>query len=67
LTNAFGMDDIDVLRAIVKAICDDKKHNIQSASSSLKSMATDYKEKNKGFSVMLGYADVAESAASWLD
>lgn len=67
LTNAFGMDDIDVLRAIVKAICDDKKHNIQSASNSLKSMATDYKEKNKGFSVMLGYADVAESAASWLD
>lgn len=67
LSDAFGMQDFDVLRAVVKAICDDKKHNISSASSSLKTMATDFKRKGKDFSTMLGYASVAESAAKWLD
>ena len=67
LADAFGMDDIDVLRAIVKAICDDKGYDMSSAFSNLKTMATDYRHKGKDFSLMLGYAAIAESAAKWLD
>ena len=61
------MDSIDVLRAVVKAVCDDKKHDPSSASSALRAMATDLKQKGKDFSVMQGYAAIAEAAAEWLD
>lgn len=65
--DAFNMEDIDVFRAVVKAVCDNKTHDVSSASISLKSMAADYRKKYKDFSTMAGYADVAESAARWLD
>ena len=65
--DAFGIDDIDVFRAVVKAICDDKRHDASSASSSLKLMAMDYKRRGKDFSALAGYAVVADAAAVWLD
>jgi hypothetical protein len=56
-----------VFRAVVKAICDDKRHDASSASSSLKMMAMDYKRRGKDFSALAGYAVVADAAAVWLD
>lgn len=65
--DAFGIADFDVFRAVVKAICDDKRHDASSASSSLKIMAMDYKHRGKDFSTLAGYAAVADAAAAWLD
>ena len=53
--------------AVVKAVSEDKTHDLGSASSSLKSMATDLKKKGQDFSAMLVHADVADEAAQWLD
>lgn len=65
--DAFGIDDIDVFRAVVKAICDAKRHDASSASGSLKMMATDYRHRGKESSVLAGYAVVADAASNWLE
>lgn len=67
LVESFGMDSIDVFRAVIKAVGDDKKHDVSSASSTLKNMSDDYMYKGKDFKSMLSYAKTAESAAAWLD
>ena len=61
------MSGSEVFLAVVKAVSEDKKYDLDSASSSLKSMATDLKKKGQDFSAMLVHADVADEAAQWLD
>lgn len=67
LVDAFGISSGDVFNAVVKAVSADQKHDISSASSSLKDMATDWRHQAKDFSSMSSYAEVAENAAAWLD
>ena len=61
------MSGSEVFLAVVKAVSEDKKYDLSSASISLKSMATDLKKKGQDFSSMLAYADTADEAAQWLD
>ena len=67
LAKSFKMSGSEVFLAVVKAVSEDKKYDLDSASSSLKSMATDLKKKGQDFSAMLVHADVADEAAQWLD
>lgn len=65
--DAFGLRSIDEFRAIVKAVCDDKKCNLASASSTLKKIASEYSRRGRDFQAVLKYADAADAAAKWLD
>ena len=59
LANAIvGSDDINVLKAVIKVICNDKHCDISSASTQLKQMAPRLSN---------AYANAANAGSKWLD
>ena len=62
LAISFGMSSQTAFRAVVKAICNDKNHDLMSASTSRKSMAEDLKQKESADI----YVNAAEEGSKWL-
>ena len=67
LAEALGMSDFEILKAVVKGVCQTRKIDLEEAADDLRDKAHDLRRQGKDFSAMMTWAGVADAGADWIE